>query len=119
MKLCPRQFQGVAEVIEEGTHSCPALLAMLAAQFSMRPLGCEQRVNFAHGAFLTAFGNNQLRRAAGLVPAGMNPAARSFLPFALVLGRSGRRCSRLGWGLGLDDLEDVAVGIAEEETAEG
>jgi hypothetical protein len=32
---------------------------------------------------LRAFGSNEDRRAAGLVPAGINPAARSFLPNAL------------------------------------
>jgi hypothetical protein len=31
---------------------------------------------------LRAFGSNEDRRAAGLVPAGINPAARSFLPNA-------------------------------------
>jgi hypothetical protein len=37
---------------------------------------------------LKAFGNHEVRRAAGLVPAGINPAARSFLTSAL------RGCSK-------------------------
>src|SRR5205823_12840632 len=46
-----------------------------------------------------AFGKNKVGRAAGLVPAGINPAARSLVPNALSAGASllpGRARGRVG-----------------------